>query len=93
MPDDSVFRRHFDPLEPWNGAPRWAQEIGEMLAVSICQGEMILAHLQGRPSLLSPEDQTIMYGIFHRAAAIAKAKTEIFQQAADNIAKATVTAP
>lgn len=68
----SLFRhRHDDHVHgPWSGAPDWARELGEMQAMSIAQGEVILAKLEERPCKLSKEDQDIYNEIFDKATAV-----------------------
>lgn len=70
----SLFKHHGRERGPWDGAPNWAREIGEFLAIAVCQNEAILAKLEDRPCKLSPEDQAIMTEIFDTAtASVAKA--------------------
>lgn len=50
--------------DPWERAPEWAIELGEMQFVLMLQNEAILATLERRAPKLSPKDQETLNTIF-----------------------------
>ena len=74
----SLFERHRENERgPWESAPRWAREIGEMLAIVIMQNEILMAHQQNRECIFSAEDQKTYHEIFKTVVADVVAKVVV----------------
>lgn len=58
--------------DPWERAPEWAIELGEMQFILMLQNEAILAALERRASKLSPKDQETLNTIFDVSEATTK---------------------
>lgn len=60
-------KHHCD--DPWDGAPAYIIELGEMAGFIIHQLDIVLAFLAESPSKLPPADQAKLNAIFAKVAA------------------------